>query len=115
MPRKNPTEPTVELTISGETYTLFFSFDAIAAAEEATGLALISGLRQKDVDAPRISLVRALLFGCMLPHQPKTTLAEVAALVNQWNWSAIWEKVLEAWVAGMKKPEPNEDPLPDQG
>lgn len=116
MPRKNPTEPSIELTIDGETYSLLFNFEAIAEAEEITGLPLISGLRKKDVDTPRISFVRALFFACMRTHQPKVTYDEAAALVNQWNWSEIWTRVLDAWVAGMKKPETTEpDPQPDQG
>jgi hypothetical protein len=116
MLRKNPTEPTVELTIDGETFILLFNFEAIADAEDATGLSLIAGLNRKDVDAPRISLVRALLWACMQPRQPDTTLAEASALVNQWTWVDIWGKVLEAWVAGMKKPGPDSaDPQMGQG
>jgi hypothetical protein len=117
MPRKNPTEPTVELNIDGDSYRLLFSFEAIAEAEDLTGLPLISGLRKKDVDTPRIAFVRALLYACLRPHHSEVTYEEAAALVNQWNWSDIWGKVLDAWVAGMKKPDPKDapDPLPDQG
>jgi hypothetical protein len=115
MPRKNPVQPAVEIELDGETYGLLFNFEAIADAEELTGLPLISGLRKKDVDTPRIAFVRALFYACLRPNHPGVTYEEAAALVNQWNWSEIWSKVLDAWVAGMKKPETAADPQPDQG
>ena len=115
MPRKNPTQETVDLTLDGETYTLFFDLDAIAAAEDETGVALIAGMRKRDVDAPRISMVRALFWACLQPYQPKIELPQASAMVNQWNWSEIWEKVLETWVAGMKKPDPNAAADPQKG
>jgi hypothetical protein len=111
----NPTEETVKLALDGETYKLFFALEAIAAAEDASGIPLITGLKEKDVNSPRISLVRAMLWGCLLPHQPKTTREEAAAMVTQWNWSKIWDRVLETWVAGMKPPaEAESDPTPGQ-
>jgi hypothetical protein len=115
--RKNPTQQTDSLVIDGETYVLFFDFEAIADAEELTGLPLISGLTKKDVNSPRISFVRALLYACIRPHQPKVTYEEAAAMVNQWNWSKIWERLLKVWVSGMKEPGPETeaDPQVDQG
>ena len=112
----NPTEPTVTLTLDGTNYALLFSLEAIATAEDATGLPLITGLRAKDVDTPRISMIRALLWACMLPNFPKTTREEAAALVTQWNWRDVWEKVVETWVAGMRKPSEDaaSDPIDSQ-
>jgi hypothetical protein len=106
--QNNPTQPGVELTLGGLTYTLLFDFEAIATAEEATGQSLISGLHKKEVDSPRISLVRGLLWACLLPKQPAITQDEAAKLVNQHNLTAIWGKTLEAWVAGMAEPEAEE-------
>lgn len=101
--KKNPTEQTKDLTIDGVIYTLFFSFDAVAQAEEATELPLILGLRHRDINAPRVSLVRAMLWACLLPHRPTMTLAEASALVNLRNLHEVWAVVLNAWVAGMKE------------
>jgi hypothetical protein len=108
----NPTEPTGELTIGDKTYTLLFDFEAIAAAEDATGISLIAGLHEKDVNSPRISQVRALLWACLLPKQPKITRTEAASWVNRHNLNHIWGKVLQVWVDGMAEPEAagSEDP-----
>ena len=100
-----PTEPKVTLTLDGTKYDLLFSLEAIATAEDASGMPLITGLRSKDINAPRISMIRALLWACMLPNYPKTTREEAAGLVTQWNWRDVWEKVVETWVAGMRKPQ----------
>jgi hypothetical protein len=110
----NPTEETVRLELAGESYKLFFALEAIATAEDASGIPLITGLKERDVNSPRISLVRAMLWGCLLPHQPKITRQEAAAMVTQFNWSKIWDRVLEAWVAGMKPLAAEPDPTPDQ-
>lgn len=112
----NRTEPVVELELGGETYELFFSLDAIAAAEEVTGEALITGINQKTVKAPRLLTVRALLWACMLPRRPETTFEEAKEMVTQFTWQAVWGAVLEAWAAGMRKPKDGAgDPTPGQG
>jgi hypothetical protein len=101
---KNPVSPAVVLELDGEEFPLRFDLESISDAEDATGLALISGMRQNDVNAPRMSIVRALFWACARAHRPTFTLGEAKALVTQWNWGEIWTKVLEAWVEGMKKP-----------
>jgi hypothetical protein len=107
----NPVSPAIVVTIDGEEFPLRFDLEAISEAEDATGMALIAGLRQRDVEAPRISLVRALFWACARAQHPKLTLDEARRLVTQHNWSDVWGKVLEAWVEGMKKPaEDDADP-----
>ena len=103
--RKNPTEQTVEIVIGGETYKLVFNLEAIAAAEELTDLPLITGIRPRDVQTPKISLVRAMLWASMHTHHPDVTPKDAAALVNQWNCRTIWGDVLTVWAAGMRKPD----------
>jgi len=106
----NTIQPKTPLVIAGKEYSLVYEFEAIAEAEEITGMALISGLTQKDVRTPKISLVRAMLFAGLHGRIPKITLAEASKLVNQHNWAQIWEKILEAWVECMKAPDEVEDP-----
>ncbi len=126
--RSNPTKPATHLAIGGWHVSeknglerkkgakldldLVFELESIADAEDATGMPLITGLRQKDVDSPRISLVRVLLWASARPLQPGFTLADAKRIVSQFNWTEVWSAVLEAWVEGMKKPadEDGENP-----
>jgi hypothetical protein len=110
MAGRNPTDPVVEITLGEKTYKLLFNFEAIASAEDVTGFSLISGLRSKDVDAPKISLVRALFWAQLRAYHPDLTYEAAAMLVTQWTWRSVWEKVIEAWVAGMKRVDPASDP-----
>ena len=100
----NPTMPAVELTIDGARYLLRFDFEAIATAEDIVGRSLLTGLRQQDIQAPSVSLVRAMLFACLLAEQ-SITYAEAKALVTRKNLADVWGKVLEAWTAGMVEPD----------
>lgn len=104
----NLIQPAVKVTIAGEEYLLRFDFEAIAKAEELTNRALLTGLRMKDVDAPRINLVRAMLYACMLAEQPEMAYEMVRTLVTRRNLVELWEAVLEAWREGMVEAEDDE-------
>jgi hypothetical protein len=125
--RNNPTKPSTLLEIDGWQATakgiepkkgakleldLVFELESIADAEDATGLALITGLGKKEVNAPRISLVRIMLWASARPLQPEFTMDDAKKLVTQHTWSGIWNRVLAAWIEGMKKPgaEDGDDP-----
>ncbi len=106
--KNNPTEQTVQLALDGEKYELFFDLETIAAAEDVTGLPLITGIQEKDVYSPRISLIRAMLWAALQPKWPgkeQLTLAQASKMVTQFNCREIWAKVLETWAAGMRKPK----------
>ncbi len=103
MLHRNPTEPAIELNIANETYSLFFSFEAIARAEEAAGMPLIVGLKKRDIEAPRVSLVRAMLYGCLIERQPEITYNQAAALVTQHTIHEIWNKILQAWMESTRE------------
>jgi len=127
--RSNPTKPATELSIDGWQATekglerkagakleleLVFELESIADAEDVSGLALITGLSKKEVNSPRISLVRIMLWASARPLQPEFTLEDAKKLVDQHTWSGIWGKILEAWIAGMSKPKADADPLTAQ-
>jgi hypothetical protein len=101
----NPTHPAVKLKLDGVAYHLRFDFEAIATAEEITDRPLITGLRQKDVTSPKISLVQAMLFACLIPDQPEATFAEAKALVTRDTLVSIWTKILEAWTQAKIEPD----------
>lgn len=94
----NPLMPVVELTIGEQSYKLRFDFEAIAQAEDAAGIALLTGLSPKDVKTPRVNIVRGMLYASMLCEQPDVQYVQVKLMVTRENIAAIWGKVLEAWV-----------------
>ena len=113
---QNPTSPTVKLKIAGSSFDLVFDFEAIADAEEITGRALLTGLRRRDIEAPAINLVRAMLFGCIHKAQGLAKFEDVKKLVTRANLTEVWGKVLEAWTEGLAEPTEDVpgDPLESQ-
>ena len=101
----NPTKPTTPVTIGETTYQLLFDFEAIATAEDLTGRPLLTGLSKKDFATPTISLVRAMLYACLLPTQPQVTMDDVKGLITRKNLYVVWGTVISAWAAGMSEPE----------
>jgi hypothetical protein len=112
MPAVNPTKPFTLLTIAGTIYSLLFDFESVAKAEELLDRSLLTGLRQRDINSPSITMVRAMLYACLRVHHPRLTFDEVKVLVDRKNIVGVWHKVLEAWTAGLA--EPGEDPDADE-
>ena len=102
---QNPTSPAVKLQIADSSFDLVFNFEAIADAEEITGRALLTGLRRRDIEAPAINLVRAMLFACIHKAQSLAEFADIKKLVTRANITEVWGKVLEAWTEGLAEPE----------
>ena len=102
---QNPTSPAVKLQIAGASFELVFDFEAIAEAEEITGRALLTGLRRRDIEAPSINLVRAMVFACIHKRHSLTTFEQVKPLVTRANITEVWGKVLEVWTEGLAEPE----------
>lgn len=101
----NALQPHVVATIGGHNYRLVFDFEAVAEAEDILDRALITGLTQKDVYRPTVSLVRAMLFGVIHREHPNLTYEAVKALVTRENLLEVWAKVFEAWVKSNPEPE----------
>jgi hypothetical protein len=100
-----PTATEHKLTLMGTTYTLAFDFQAIADAEEITGRSLITGLRQKDIDAPAVKLVQAMFYAVTRKHHEGLTYERVKALVTPKTLVPIWAAVLQVWIAGLAEPD----------
>ena len=113
---KNPTAPSTTLVIGKTSYELLFDFESIALAEELTDRSLLTGIRSKDINAPSIRLVQAMLFGCLHVNHPEITFGDAKLLLNRKNLGEVWSKVLNAWSAGVSEPEAegDGDPTKDQ-
>lgn len=82
------------MTVDDKTYTLEYDFNAIARAEELTGLNLFSSF-----DFTHLSVVkfRAMLFASLLKNHPKITLDDAGNLVTVHTLPALVVKLVEAW------------------
>jgi hypothetical protein len=106
----NPTAPATHLRIRDVDYTLAWDFQAIADAEEILGRSLITGLSQKDLKAPPIKLVQAMLYACLKKNHPTVTFPEAQAMVTLKNIGKIWGAVTDTWVTAMNEPD-EDDPV----
>src|ERR1039457_3260058 len=91
----------------GKSLPLLFCFGAIKEAEDISGLAILSGITRKNVNAPRISLIQSMLYAGLQRHDSELTFEKASELVTLHNWSEIWNKVILAWVACMGPSTPS--------
>lgn len=105
----NPVSPTTPLTVNGVHYALLFDFEAVAKAEELLDRPLLTGLRQKDITTPTITLVRAMLYACLQANHSTISYDTTKSLVNRKNWAEVWTSVLQAWTSGLAESDPEED------
>lgn len=105
---KNPLQPTTDLKIGKVTYELLFTLEDVARAEELTDKPLLTGLKQRDISTPKISLVQNMLYACILAKQPNMTFEEVKALITRKNFPEVWSVVLQCWTAGLAEPDEDE-------
>jgi hypothetical protein len=93
-PTHNPALPKVAITLNEAQYYLEFDFNAIAVAEEATGLNLFG-----TFDFTNLSVIkyRAMLFASLLKNHPKMTLERAGSFVTIHTLPEITLKLVEAW------------------
>ena len=86
----------------------------VAIAEDMTDRALLTGITHESVYTPKINFVRAMLYACLLKHQPKMTYAEAKVLVTRENLATIWRAVVDAYVGNMVVDKSDDDSKPDE-
>ena len=105
-----PADPTVRyvpLKLGGTTYQLCFDFDAIARAEEMTGMELLFGVNWSRINAKRM---RAMLVACMLKAHPDITPEKLTRHITHKNLFAINEALVAAWVNSTPDADDEENP-----
>lgn len=93
-----PADPTVRYTpleLDGKTYHLCFDFDAVAKAEQMTGMELLFGVDWSKITAPRL---RAMLTACALKAHPEITPAQLTRHIRHKNLLKIQTALVDAWV-----------------
>ena len=94
VPGVDPTLPRVPLVLNGKTHYLHFSFNAIAKAEELTGLNLLGSLDLQNLNAIQY---RALLYSTLLQEDPSITLERVGNMISLATLPAITVALVHAW------------------
>lgn len=105
-----PADPTIrftELKLNGKTYSLLYDFEAIAKAEDLTGLELLVGVNWRKINARRI---RAMLYASMLQAHPDITMKEITGLLSLRNVPRIEQALAECWLDSSADPEPKANP-----
>ncbi len=93
-PLHNPALPKVSITFDGKEFVLEYDFNAIAVAEEQTGINMFT-----TFDFQRLSATsfRAMLFASLIHNHPEITLEEVGTFITAKNLAEITIKMVEAW------------------
>lgn len=96
----NPEKGEVDLVVDKKTYTLCMGSNALVQIEQVLG-------REQDIatiltnmqTAPRLEVVRAVLWGALLKFQPQTTLLDAGDLMDEVGpdgMAGLGEKLSEA-------------------
>lgn len=101
---KNGALPRVPVIVEGHEYFLEYDFNAIAKAEEMTGLNLFSSF---DFTHLSVTKFRAMLYASLLKAQPDITVEEAGHLVTYKTLAMLTIKMVEAWHGS--RPEVKED------
>lgn len=103
MPQENETvagttaDPTIKyvpLKLGDKEYKLCFDFDAIAIAEEKTGMALLAGVDWRHIGVRRI---QAMLYASALKAQPTCTLEEFKPHIKHSTILKIQIALADCW------------------
>ena len=105
-----PADPTVRyvpLKLGGTTYQLCFDFEAIAKAEEMTGMNLLFGVNWSNIGVTR---VRAMLTACMLKAHPDMRPEKLTRYIEHKNIGDIQAALIKAWVNSTPDADEDENP-----
>jgi hypothetical protein len=74
----DPTTPKVKITLGGTDYFLAWDFNALALAENMTGINMLEAMTFQGVGAVKL---RALFYAALLKYQPDITLEQAGSLI----------------------------------
>ncbi len=108
-PAPNPTVKYAKLTLDGETYySLCFSFNAIAIAEQEAGVNLLKALDNlEDLSAAQF---RGLLYAALTKAHPDMTLDDAGELVRLDTIPVISRALGQAYLNSLPERKQDENP-----
>lgn len=102
----NPTKHYAELKIGKKTYKLTYDFDAIAKAEQLTGMRLMFAVEWRSVN---VYQMRGMLLAALLPCHPEMTAETVQKMITPKTAERISTAIVEAWFENAEEPESGDD------
>jgi len=94
-----PTSPTVEIKLDKIRH-LKCDFNALVAIEEATGQDVLNEAVWQN---PSATIMRALLWGCLLYEDTGLALEQVGAMLTFENTEYVSKKIVEVFEKSMPK------------
>jgi hypothetical protein len=106
-----PADPTLDFVslelVDGTKFKLIYDFDALARAEEITGISLLFGVNWGAISAPQL---RGILFASVLKAHPETKLEDLTKHINLRNHARLTIAIKDAWINSIPDAEPDADP-----
>jgi hypothetical protein len=103
----NPHRGQVDLKAGEATYRLSFSINALCEIEDATGKS-VNELAAEMGGAPRLSLIRVLLWGALRDHHEEVTLKQAGEIAGEAGMAETGEAIGNAFALAF--PDAKEDP-----
>jgi hypothetical protein len=104
VPGHDPTLPNVEVVVDGKTYHLVYDFNAVVAAEKATGVNLLASVLG-EISAASL---RGLLWAALLKEHPKVTLEQAGAMIRPSHIPMLRNAIVTAWFGSTSDKEESE-------
>lgn len=95
--------PQVKLVVDNVEYSLVYDFNAMATAEQVTGLNLLQCLSFQNINATKL---RGLLYAALLRLQPDMTLEDAGNLLGSADSQDVTNAIVQAYLGSQPEPEP---------
>jgi len=92
-----------EVELAGR--TLRFTINSLCALEDVTGQGIVDLVAGFSVKAPRLTLVRSMLWAGLIDKHPETTPMDAGNIIEDVGLPAVTAAVREAFAASFPAPE----------
>lgn len=103
----NPTSRTRTIELDGKSLTVEFNFRAYAAMKELSGISLLMGWNDSEMDAKEYA---CFLFSGLITHQPEIEFDFCLNALNGENFVDVVKVLFDAYRASLPKPKEDADP-----
>jgi hypothetical protein len=104
---KNPISRTRTIELDGKQLTVEFNFRAYAAMKELSGISLLLGWDNSELDAKEYA---CLLFSGLITHQPDIDFDFCINSLNGENFGEVVKTLFDAYRSSLPKPKADANP-----
>lgn len=98
----NPTSRVKSVELAGKPHSIEFNFKAYAAMKELTGVSLLKGWDDSELDAKEYA---CLLFSGLITHHPDIEIEFCFAALSDGDFVEIIRVLFDAYRASLPKPK----------